>query len=71
MRKLAIIPALTFTAILCAAPMAHAVDIFGWKPFGSKKAEKTEPANINDSAAQQELRSGEALEAAGKLDSAL
>lgn len=75
MRKSAIIPALTVTAILSAVPMAEALDIFGWKPFGSKKAEKGVPAsaasNANESAAQQELRRGEALESSGKLDSAL
>ena len=71
MRKSAFIPVLTITAILSAVPMAGALDIFGWKPFGSKKEDKAAPAAVNESAAQQELRRGEALETAGKLDSAL
>ncbi len=71
MRKPVIIPALTVTAILCAAPMADALDIFGWKPFGSKNAVKTAAPAANESGAEQELRRGEAQEADGKLDSAL
>ncbi len=71
MRKTAIIPALTITAIFSAAPMAGALDIFGWKPFGSKKAEAAAAPRGNESGAQQDLRQGEALEAAEKLDSAL
>ena len=71
MRKPVIIPALTITAILCAAPMADALDILGWKPFGDKKAAKGAPSPAQESAAEQELHRGEALESEGRLDSAL
>ena len=72
MRKTALIPALSVSAILCAVPVADALDIFGWKPFGSKKSGASgAAAGANESAAQQELRQGEALETSGKLDAAL
>ncbi len=71
MRKSAIIPALTVTAILSAVPMAGALDILGWRPFGGKKAPSGAPTAVRESAAEQELRRGEALETAGKLDAAL
>ncbi len=71
MRKPAIIQAITVTAILCATPLAGAVDIFGWKPFGDKNAGKASATPEQESAAAQELRSGEALETSGRLDSAL
>ena len=59
------------TAILCAAPMADALDILGWKPFGDKKAGKIAATPAQESAADQELHRGEALETEGRLDSAL
>jgi outer membrane protein assembly factor BamD len=71
MRKPVIIPALTVTAILCAMPLASAIDIFGWKPFGDKKAGKAAPTPVQESAAEGELRRAEALETEGRLDSAL
>ena len=71
MRKSAIITVLTFTAILSAVPMAGALDLRRLNPFASKKAADGAPSPGNESAAQQELRRGEALETAGKIDSAL
>ena len=71
MRKPAIIPALTITAILCAAPLAGALDILGWKPFGEKKPGKGAATPAQESAADQELHRGEALETEGRLDAAL
>ena len=71
MRKSAIIPALTVTAILCAAPLADALDILGWKPFGDKKAGKSVPTPAQESSADQELHRGETLENEGRLDAAL
>ena len=59
------------TAILSAAPMADALEILGWKPFGGKKAESGAPTAVRESAAEQELHRGEALETAGKMDAAL
>ena len=59
------------TAILWAAPMAGAVDILGWKPFGEKKPGKTVATPAQEAAAEQELHRGEALETEGKLDAAL
>ena len=71
MRKSVIVPVLTMTVIACAAPMAGALDILGWKPFGKKEGAKGVPTTVRESAAEQELRRGEALETAGKLDAAL
>ena len=71
MRKSAIIPALTVTAILCAVPLADALDILGWKPFGEKKIGKSAATPAQESAADRELHRGEALETEGRLDSAL
>jgi outer membrane protein assembly factor BamD len=71
MRKPAIIQALTVTAILCAMPLAGAVDILGWKPFGEKKPGKPTATPEQEAAAAQELRRGEALETDGRLDAAL
>ena len=59
------------TAILCAAPMAGAIDFSRLNPFGAKKAGKSLATPAQESAADQELHRGEALETAGKLDSAL
>ena len=59
------------TAILSAAPMAEALDILGWKPFGGKKTESGAPTPVRESAAEQELHRGEALETAGNMDAAL
>lgn len=71
MRKSAIIPILTLAVITSTAPRSHALEIFGWKPFGDKNEGKGAPAPAQESAAAQELRRGEALENAGKLDAAL
>ncbi len=71
MRKPVLISAITVTAILSAAPMAGALDILGWKPFGDKKAGKGVANAAQESAAAGELRRGEALEAEGRLDAAL
>jgi outer membrane protein assembly factor BamD len=71
MPKPAIIPALTLTAILCAAPLAGALDLFGWKPFGDKNAGKSLPTAAQESSSEQELRRGESLENEGRLDAAL
>lgn len=72
MRKSVKILTLPVAALLCTAPIASAIDIFGWKPFGDKKAEKSElPSSGEEASAQAELQRGEALENQGKLDSAL
>ena len=57
--------------IICTVPTAGALDLFGWKPFGEKKGANAAPVVVRDSAAEQELHRGEALETEGKLDSAL
>jgi outer membrane protein assembly factor BamD len=62
---------MTVTAIFCAAPLAGAVDILGWKPFGEKKSGKSAATPAQESAAEQELNRGESLENDGRLDSAL
>lgn len=71
MRMPPIIPALSLTAILWAAPSADAIDILGWKPFGEKKPGKGVANPTQESAADAELRRGEALENEGQLGSAL
>jgi outer membrane protein assembly factor BamD len=57
--------------MLYASPVANALDIFGWKPFGGKKAEKMDASTQQESAAQEQLRRGEALETEGRADSAM
>jgi len=69
MRKPALLQALTVTAILCATPLAGALDLFGWKR--DKNAGRSQATPAQESAADQELRSGEALETDGRLDAAL
>ncbi len=59
------------TAIFCAVPMAGALDILGWKPFGEKKPANPVATSAQESAADQELHRGEALENSGRLDPAL
>jgi len=57
--------------LLCSAPLASALDLFGWKPFGEKKTETAAPSASQEAAAQEQLRRGEALENEGRIDSAL
>lgn len=72
MRIPAFTVAVPLAALLVTSPEAVAIDIFGWKPFGGgEKAEKAAPSPSEESRAQEELRRGEGLENAGKLDAAL
>jgi outer membrane protein assembly factor BamD len=71
MRKPAIVITLSLLSILSAPPSARALDIFGWKPFSGKKADNKEASQAQESAAQEQLRRGEALETEGRTDSAL
>ncbi|MEO6788269.1 MAG: outer membrane protein assembly factor BamD [Chthoniobacteraceae bacterium] len=59
------------TAILCATPLAGAVDILGLKLFGDKKAGKGVATQAQESEADQELHRGEALETEGRTEAAL
>ena len=71
MRKSVFILPLTLAALLATPPFAGALDLFGWKPFSKdKKTEAKVASTREESAAQGELRQGEALETSGKLDAA-
>ena len=72
MRKPAFLLTLSISALVLAPLPASALDIFGWKPFGSdEKAATTAPSSTEEGTAAEELRRGEALENSGNTGDAV
>lgn len=72
MRKPALLFTLSISALVLAPLPADALDILGWKPFGSdKKTESTAPSSTEEGTAAEEFRRGDALETSGQLGDAM
>ncbi len=72
MRKPAFLLTLSISTLVLAPLPASALDIFGWKPFGSDaKPVANAPSSAEEGAAAEELRRGESLENSGKVDDAV
>ena len=71
MRKPAFLFTLSISALVLAPLPAGALDIFGWKPFGSdEKVASAAPSSTEEGAAAEEFRRGDALETSGNVGDA-